>query len=745
MSANFTPAKESITDLSPFRFWCQKILPLVYDDSLSYYELLAKVVDYLNKTMEDITTLDDNVTNIYTAFNNLQNYVNHYFDTADFQAYVDTKLDEMSTDGTLTGLVVPLTRPIVENWLAAHITEPEGVVIDSSLRITGAAADANATGNQIRNILGGSYSNFPNYPLFHGYVNDQGTITDEPAGTRMLTKHLIPLYPGCKIGILNPSDNNIGHVCIIWSGNTLIEQNEIRKDTTLIYTGEIYTSNVWGWMAVGFSSNPVTVINPDTFDGKVVNCTPGIEVPYYSLTYPSGTPTAAQTKTPVFEQGGFTTEGANTESSTAVRSMIMHALNGWVLCLKKIDNNIGHLIYVYNSATFSTETLVLQQQTANEDLEFFLIPGNYFVRIGYVKKDGSAITPAEVRNSAVIIKDYYDALYPVASKTVLRNIAPFTEGNTVGYYINTSGGISYNESFSQTDYIAVSADQKYYIPLAGVFVVWFDAQKQFIGYTDSTLTTNNQWVTPISGAAYAKFLYYTNTLCPNVYSTDCREQLIEDSAIRHMTGYNFTNGVAFGTSITSRSTGADHGSYLNYLKSKSNMIIDVKGQGSACLYNLEGETYPNIVTQIDNYNDWNNKVFCLLEGFVNDFGLSHPLGAYTDVAGNTSVCGALKSAITKIKAAKPNITLIVIFDHYGKGINAYDQIINGHTQYSYYEELIKVCEYMGVFYIPVHKISGIGVNMPDALIDNIHLTPMGSEIFGNVVYDALKNHFPIIH
>ena len=40
--------------LRPFRFWCQKVLPLVYDDSLSYYELLCKVVAYLNNTREDL-------------------------------------------------------------------------------------------------------------------------------------------------------------------------------------------------------------------------------------------------------------------------------------------------------------------------------------------------------------------------------------------------------------------------------------------------------------------------------------------------------------------------------------------------------------------------------------------------------------------------------------------------------------------------------------------------------------------
>ena len=36
----------------PFKFWCQKVLPLVYDESLSYYEVLCKLTDYVNKLIE---------------------------------------------------------------------------------------------------------------------------------------------------------------------------------------------------------------------------------------------------------------------------------------------------------------------------------------------------------------------------------------------------------------------------------------------------------------------------------------------------------------------------------------------------------------------------------------------------------------------------------------------------------------------------------------------------------------------
>lgn len=35
-----------------FRYWCYKVLPLVYDDSLSYYEVLCKVVKYINDLIE---------------------------------------------------------------------------------------------------------------------------------------------------------------------------------------------------------------------------------------------------------------------------------------------------------------------------------------------------------------------------------------------------------------------------------------------------------------------------------------------------------------------------------------------------------------------------------------------------------------------------------------------------------------------------------------------------------------------
>ena len=43
-----------LKDIKPMKFWCQKVLPLVYDDSLSYYETLCKTTGKLNEVIDII-------------------------------------------------------------------------------------------------------------------------------------------------------------------------------------------------------------------------------------------------------------------------------------------------------------------------------------------------------------------------------------------------------------------------------------------------------------------------------------------------------------------------------------------------------------------------------------------------------------------------------------------------------------------------------------------------------------------
>lgn len=52
----------TVSMLNTMRFYCQPILPLVYDESMSYYETLCKVVGQLNTTGETVNKLNEGLT-----------------------------------------------------------------------------------------------------------------------------------------------------------------------------------------------------------------------------------------------------------------------------------------------------------------------------------------------------------------------------------------------------------------------------------------------------------------------------------------------------------------------------------------------------------------------------------------------------------------------------------------------------------------------------------------------------------
>lgn len=120
---DFAPTLKGYTGQGAFRFWCQTVLPLVYDDSLSYYELLNKVVDYLNRVIKDVSATEENVQLLYDSYILLQGnvkhnfeelyqlylllkeYVDNYFNNLDVQDEINNKLDEMVCDGTFTRII----------------------------------------------------------------------------------------------------------------------------------------------------------------------------------------------------------------------------------------------------------------------------------------------------------------------------------------------------------------------------------------------------------------------------------------------------------------------------------------------------------------------------------------------------------------------------------------------------------------------------------------------------------------
>ena len=67
--------------MTRFKFWCQKVLPLVYDDSLSYYEVLCKVVEYINNLIDEDKLIEENITELQNELTEVQNWIDN-FDTS---------------------------------------------------------------------------------------------------------------------------------------------------------------------------------------------------------------------------------------------------------------------------------------------------------------------------------------------------------------------------------------------------------------------------------------------------------------------------------------------------------------------------------------------------------------------------------------------------------------------------------------------------------------------------------------
>lgn len=94
--ANFDPILQKYDGIPYLRFWCQKVLPAVYDQSLSYYEVLCKLAAFLNKMVEELEKMQDNIDALHKAYKDLQDWVNA--EIARFEAHMEQHFDDLTQE-----------------------------------------------------------------------------------------------------------------------------------------------------------------------------------------------------------------------------------------------------------------------------------------------------------------------------------------------------------------------------------------------------------------------------------------------------------------------------------------------------------------------------------------------------------------------------------------------------------------------------------------------------------------------
>lgn len=97
-----------VNTLPPFKRLCMTIgeLPTSYLESMTYYEMLVWLLNYLEKTV--IPTINNNgeaVIELQNKYIELKNYVDNYFDNLDVQEEINNKLDDMAESGELTDII----------------------------------------------------------------------------------------------------------------------------------------------------------------------------------------------------------------------------------------------------------------------------------------------------------------------------------------------------------------------------------------------------------------------------------------------------------------------------------------------------------------------------------------------------------------------------------------------------------------------------------------------------------------
>lgn len=170
--------------LTPFKRCVLQNFPFIEEDfdALTNYGLLCKVVAYLNKVITSQNEVQGVTEEIVTAFNNLYDYVNNYFDNLDVQEEINNKLDQMVEDGTL--------QEIIGSYLNANAVWAFDTVAEMKLSanlIDGSFA--RTLGYHSKNDGGGATYKIRN--ITNDDVVDEATIIEMGDGTNELVAELI--------------------------------------------------------------------------------------------------------------------------------------------------------------------------------------------------------------------------------------------------------------------------------------------------------------------------------------------------------------------------------------------------------------------------------------------------------------------------------------------------------------------------------------------------------------------------
>lgn len=215
-----------ITNINPLRVWVQHVLPLVYDDSLSYYELLCKMTDKINQLINNNNVLPEYIEQVVAS------QVKAFFETEEGINLLSPFVSEINVTDPPFGLA-PVSNTgntdehdrimaIYNVCATKHIKMyfPTGIYLTSQLDLTGSV-----------NIRGDGYAKTKIYGVENnsGYVFNfnscDGNITDLEINANVISQ---VQKPSCVFVSINSDvyfgrvKFNNGYYCMVNEGRASV-------------------------------------------------------------------------------------------------------------------------------------------------------------------------------------------------------------------------------------------------------------------------------------------------------------------------------------------------------------------------------------------------------------------------------------------------------------------------------------------------------------------------------------------
>ena len=180
----------------PFVRFVASAVPMVFDNSLSYYEALCALWKWLQDDVIDVINNNATVTEHYIEmdeetrqlFIELKSYVDNYFDNLDVQEEINNKLDDMVEAGTLQEIITSYLQANVA-WTFNTVADMKSStnLVDGSYAQTLGFRSANDGGGAIYKISDSGTANERDVialsnSLYAHYVDVDKQVTPEQFG-----------------------------------------------------------------------------------------------------------------------------------------------------------------------------------------------------------------------------------------------------------------------------------------------------------------------------------------------------------------------------------------------------------------------------------------------------------------------------------------------------------------------------------------------------------------------------------